>query len=157
MGFRFPLSVVLQVRLRAEEREELLLKQILAELAKANGCIADIDHLLKAAHGNRMAGAGTSTTGFDLCALYGEIENLNRQRSGLEEQVGKLEQLRDKQMQVYRAARQNRETIERLLEQQCTAYQLDADKREQRDLGDIASGQHFRKKSSAKLRASSDR
>ena len=151
---RFPLTVVLQVRLRAEEREEALLKQILSELAKGRASIQEMEESLRLAHESRVAATGASTTALDLCALYGAVDELNRQRSALEEQVRKLEQLRDKQMPVYRAARQNREMIEQLLERQRSAYFSEAERREQKDVGDIAVGQHMRRKAVAKIRRS---
>ena len=155
MGFQFPLSVVLQVRLRAEEREEHLLKQIQAELAKTTLSLREFDTAISSAHGKRIAIAGASTTGLDLSARYGEIENLNLQRAALAEHVQKLEQLREKQMDAYRLARRNRETLDQLLDEQRAAHQHGANQREQRTTNDIAVGQHVRKKSGSYSRNTS--
>lgn len=151
MVFRSPLTVVLQVRVRAEEREEALLQQILAEIAKTAKSVEEIDRSLASVHEKRAA-SRSSALAIELCSVYGEIELLKRQRSAFQEHIGKLEQLRDKQMDAYRAARQDRETLEQLLEEQRTAHELLAEKREQASANDIAVGQHFRRKMAASRR-----
>lgn len=160
MGFQFPLSSVLRVRVLEEEREEALLQKILTELSKAAESLQRVDAGLSLAHQNRLSGCGAATMGMDLHAFYHEVEHLKRERLAIEEQIGKLEQLRDKQMMVYRAARQNREALDQLLAQQRAAYQADGERREQKRLDDLSSGQHVRRKAlsrSAKLPAASNR
>lgn len=151
MGFQFSLSSVLQVRIRAEEREEELLQKILMELSKASESLQATDAGLALAHQARQSGAGTTAMGMDLHAAYHQVEDLKRERLAIEEQIGKLEQLRDKQMIAYRLARQNREALDQLREQQYTEYQADWERREQRRLDDISSGQFVRRKASSRL------
>ena len=155
MGFQFPLSSVLQVRVLAEEREEALLQKILMELSKADESLQSVNAALSLAHQNRHCGAGAAIIGLDLQALYHEVENLKREHLAIEEQIGKLEQLRDKQMIAYRAARQSREVLDQLLAHQRAEYEADWERREQRRQDDISSGRHVRRRASSRLSSSS--
>lgn len=157
MGFQFPLAAVLQVRIRAEEREEALLKQILAELAKASVTMQEIEVAIASAHRDRVSEAGASITALDICAQYGAIEILDRRRAAVMEHVQKVEQLRDKQMAAYGAARRNRETLDQLLNEQRAAYESSVAQREQREMNDIAVRRHVRQKSAADSRTTKRR
>ena len=155
MGFQFPLASVLQVRIRAEEREEVLLQNILLELSKAADSLRNLDAALSDAQQQRQVNLSASKTGFDLHALYEEVDKLKLRRLEIQTQIGKLEQLRDKQLIAYRAARQNREALAQLHERQLLEYQVGWDKREQKNLDDISSGRHVRKNARSAKRPAS--
>lgn len=96
-------------------------------------------------------------TALDICAQYGAIEILDRRRAAVMEHVQKVEQLRDKQMAAYGAARRNRETLDQLLNEQRAAYESSVAQREQREMNDIAVRRHVRQKSAADSRTTKRR
>jgi flagellar biosynthesis chaperone FliJ len=64
-------------------------------------------------------------------------KDLLRQRKELEPQLAQSQQLRDQQREIFRRARQARETLESVRDRQLELYKKDAARREQRSLDDL--------------------
>jgi flagellar FliJ protein len=131
MAFRFSLATVLRVREIAEEREERLLTQILGQIAKTrqelNDLKAQVDMLLRRSETELT----TSISAAQLHITYGQMRALELMQKDVAEQLAKLETLRDQQMKIYAAARQNREVLSALREDQIERYRYLLSRQEQ--------------------------
>ncbi len=136
MGFRFPLAAVLRLREIHEQREERLLSQILAQIVQAREAIAAIDVQLAQAAARRETELRGSLAAADLHAAYGLVAMLKERRQFNEEQLAQFEQLRDKQIKVYRAAHQARELLSNMRKQQRESYLAEQNRQQQKVLDD---------------------
>lgn len=136
MAFQFALSPVLWLRELAEEREEKLLQRILKEIAATEELIDEADAELAAANKARRAELARRCDGVHLLAWYEHIEELRRKRSGFAQKLEKLDELRDKQMQAYTAARSSRQILDRMRDRERAVYDGVAGRREQSRLDD---------------------
>lgn len=136
MAFRFPLATVLRVRRIVEEREERLLQQILFEINQSREALARTDEAIAGSNAARGQAMGKPISGYNLHAIYGELEDLKQSRIEIEKRIEKLEELRDRQLKVYECARRNREMLTDMRKEQRTAYESDMAKREQAMLDD---------------------
>jgi flagellar FliJ protein len=131
MAFRFSLATVLRVREIAEEKEERLLTQILAQIAKTkqelNDLKAQVDMLLR----RTEAELATSISAAQLHITYGQMRALELMQKDVSEQLVKLELLRDQQMKIYAAARRNRQVISQLREDQIERFRYTLSRQEQ--------------------------
>jgi flagellar export protein FliJ len=137
MGFQFSLATVLQVRGILEQREERMLQTILSEIARTGEAIAHIDAAIARADAARRENLFKPSHGHNLHAAYGEVKELQQNRKNLEERSKKLEQLRDKQLKIYKKARQNREMLTDIREEQQSAYETEMARLEQKNMDDI--------------------
>ena len=137
MPFRFPLQSILHYRQSIEHQQELRLRAANQQVARVRHLIEQLNHRrneMQAAQQERLnSGITSAELRFD---LHWEGELL-RHRGELEQQLIRLQQLRDQQRELFRSARQARETIENLREGQSLAYRTDETRREQRDLDDL--------------------
>ncbi|MGA2671882.1 MAG: hypothetical protein ABSE99_01530 [Terracidiphilus sp.] len=136
MAFHFSLGTVLRVRGIVEEREERLLQQILFEITQTLEAIAQTDAQLAKLDELRRESLFQHFNGHNFHATYGEVEELKKNRKELECKVEKLEQLREKQILVYEAARRNREMLTDMREEKRTAYESDMARLDQKTLDD---------------------
>jgi flagellar export protein FliJ len=136
MAYKFPLAAVLRVRGIIEEREEGILQKILFDISKVFDTLEHTDTRLSESETTRCGEVLKPTTGLQLQAFYGEVKALKQLRKELEAQIQKLELVRDQQLVVYQAARQNRELLTDMYEKQRNTYNSDASKREQKTLDD---------------------
>jgi flagellar FliJ protein len=136
MAFHFSLSTVLQVRGILEEQEERMLKKILFEIAQTREAMAHIDAEIAESNASRSADIFKPFAGHHIHASYGEIKQHKQNRKDLEAQLEKLEQLRDKQVKVYEAARRNREMLTDMRAEKRSAYDSDMARSEQKTLDD---------------------
>ena len=136
MGYQFPLATVLRVRGIVEDREERMLQRILHEISQTLKAIDQIDVELANTNSSRTAQVFKASTGMFIHASYGQIEQLKKNRQELEEKVEKLKELRDTQLEVYRAAHRDREMLTDMQEKKRGLYETDLAKREQSTLDD---------------------
>jgi flagellar export protein FliJ len=136
MAFQFPLATVLRVRGIVEEREESVLQKILFEISQTFETLECTNAQIEESNATRHADVFKPRIGLDLHASYGEAKVFKLRRKDLEDHIQKLEQLRDKQLIVYEAARRNREMLTDMREEQRSAYDSDLAKREQKTLDD---------------------
>lgn len=137
MAFRFPLQSVLLYRQSLEHQEELRLRAANQQVARVRHLIEQLDarrNEMQALQQNRMiAGITAAELRFEL-QCEGE---LLRHRGELEQQRIRLQQVRDQQREVFRLARQARETLEAVRDRQLQTYTKEMTRREQRDLDDL--------------------
>jgi flagellar FliJ protein len=136
MAFEFSLATVLRVRGIVEEREERLLQKILFELSQTHEAIAQIDAEIEGSDVSRRANIFKPSVGYHVHASYVEVQELKQNRKDLLERIYKLEQLRDKQLAIYQAARRNREMLTDMREEKRSAYDSDMARSEQKILDD---------------------
>ena len=136
MAFQFSLATVLRVRGILEEREERLLQGILVEISQTHESLARTEAEIAGSDASRCESVFKKCAGHHLHAVYGEVKELKQSRQALGEQIGKLEQLRDRQIVVYENARRNREMLTDIQNDQRKAYESDTARREQRVLDD---------------------
>jgi flagellar biosynthesis chaperone FliJ len=136
MAFQFPLATVLRVRGIVEEREERLLQGILFEISQTHESLARTEAEIAGSDALRNENVFKKCAGHNLHSAYGEVKELKQSRQALEEQIGKLVLLRDRQIAVYEGARRNREMLTDIRNNQRSIYESDAARREQKTLDD---------------------
>jgi flagellar FliJ protein len=137
MGFQFSLATVLRIRVILEEQEERMLQKILTEIVRSKEAIARIDDAIARSNDSRSEDLFKPFFGYDLQAFYGEVKELKQNRKDIEEQISRLEQLRDKQLEIYKKARQNREMLTDMREDKRSAYESDVARLDQKVLDDL--------------------
>lgn len=136
MAFQFPLATVLRFRGVLEEREERMLQRILFEISQVQETLARIDAQIAKSDASRRAAVYKPFIGHDLHASYGEVRELQQSKKDLEGQIGKLEQLRDRQFIAYAAARRDREMLTGMREEKRSEYDSDMARSEQKTIDD---------------------
>lgn len=136
MAFQFSLATVLRFRAILEDREESMLQKILYEISQTLQAIANTDAELAGSNASRVAERFKPLTGQQLHVSYGQTKDLKQRKEELERHLAKLEQLRDRQLKVYEAARRNREMLTDMLEEKRGAYKSEMARREQKTLDD---------------------
>jgi len=136
VAFEFTLQTVLRARIIIEEREERLLQKILIEIAECMRKIALLDAQMALANAARKTAVLQSSLGRTLHGEYGEMQEWKRVRELLAGQVNKFEELKDIQLQVYSAARQNRELLTEMRATKRDVYNAELAHREQSTLDD---------------------
>lgn len=136
MAFQFSLATVLRFREILEDREESMLQKILYEISQTLQAIARTDAKIAGSNAARIAEHFKLSTGQQLHVFYGQIKDLKQSREELATQLEKLEQLRERQLKVYEAARRNREMLTDMLEDKRGAYKSEMARREQKTLDD---------------------
>ena len=136
MSYQFPLDAVLRIRGIVEEKEERMLQKILFEITQTLESIERTNARIAGSDATRRADVFKSFVGHNIHASYEEVLALKQARKELEEKLQKLEQLRDRQLVVYRGARRNREMLTNICAEKRDAYELEMSKREQRAVDD---------------------
>ena len=137
MAFHFSLETLLQVRHSLEKREELHLQNanrkvsdILLEIEELDGFLKDRRNL----RGDELhRGSFASELHF---GLLGD-EVLQRRRQALLEDLANAKALREKQRDLFRKTRADREAVETIREHQFSLYRQTRERRVQRDLDDF--------------------
>ena len=137
MPFRFSLQSILHYRQGIEHQQELRLRAANQQVARVRHLIEQLDlrrQELHAARGTRLsAGIMSAELRFELQCESG----LMRHCGELEQQLIRLQRLRDQQFEIFRLARQSRETLDGVRDQQLQSYRKNAIRREQRELDDL--------------------
>jgi flagellar FliJ protein len=136
MAFQFSLNTVLRVRGILEEQEERMLQKILFEIAQTVEAMARADEEMAGLDASRHDEVLKQIIGNQVHDAYGKMMGLKQTRKDLEERLGKLQQLRDRQLVVYKTARQNREMLTDMREVKRGEYESDVSRREQKTLDD---------------------
>lgn len=137
MAFEFPLQAVLHLRKSIEHQQQL-------RLVVANQAVARVRHLMEQAdvrrvdlHSTRQKELSSGITAAELrFGLVCEGELL-RQRRELEQQLVRLQHLRDQQREIFQRARRERETLESVRDRQLSLYRKEASRREQRSMDEL--------------------
>ena len=136
MPFHFSLQAVLRWRESFERSERLRLQMISSEVVKAQQLRdqAKVDRT-----SNLSAFQKSLHQGMNAMELQFELaSDRARQRriAALNDHVTKLEDLRRRQLDVFRKAQQQRKILENLRERQLAAYQVTQSRREQQAMDD---------------------
>jgi len=137
MPFHFKLKTLLHFRQSLEHQQELRLRAANQQVARVRHLIEQMDARRKELHNVHSK---TLSSGMTAVELQFELlcdSELLRHRRELEQQLARLEQLRDQQREIFHRARQARETLETVRDQQLRLYQKEAARREQRNLDDL--------------------
>jgi|SRR5579863_43254 len=137
MPFHFPLQTVLHYRQSMEHQQELKLRAANQQVARAQHLIEQMDLQRKELRSMEMEELSSGTSAAELqFGLLREAAMLRRQRE-FEQQLIRVQQLRDQQREIFQQARRAREMLESLRDQQLQLYKEDAARREQRSLDDL--------------------
>ena len=137
MAFQYPLQAVLHFRESVEHQLELRLRA-------ANQRVARVRHMIEHLDGQRQqlhsAQVRELRAGMRAAELRFELQcdaELMQRRGELEQQLGKLQQIRQQQHDLLQQARRARETLEAVRDQQFREYKKQAARREQRSVDDL--------------------
>ena len=136
MGFRFPLETLLRVREIAEQREERLLGQILAQIAQAHQTLTNLTEQRRAIINQRESSLQQQTSAFEITRSYEAIRTIDELEKSCITQLAKLEALKDQQMKAYEVAHRNQELLSGLREKQLAHYQQEQTRKEQSVMDD---------------------
>jgi len=146
MPFRFSLQAVLRCRESFERRERQRLQMITREVVKAKQQRdqAKVDRSTSLAEFQKRLHEGMNVTEmqFELATDRARLRRI----AALNDHFAKLEDLRRRQLDVFRKAQQQRKILENLRERQLAAYQLIQARREQQQMDDrflITHARHF--------------
>ena len=137
MPFHFPLQAVLHYRQSMEHQQEIRLRAANQQVARAQHLIEQMDLQRKELRSMEMEELSSGTSAAELqFGLLREAAMLRRRRE-LEQQLIRVQQLRDQQREIFQQARRAREMLESLRDQQLHLYKKDVSRREQRSLDDL--------------------
>ena len=146
MPFRFSLQAVLRCRESFERRERQRLQMITREVVKAKQQRdqAKVDRATSLAEFQKRLHEGMNVMEmqFELACDRARLRRI----AALNDHFAKLEDLRRRQLEVFRKAQQQRKILENLRERQLAAYQLLQARREQQQMDDrflLAHARHF--------------
>jgi flagellar FliJ protein len=136
MPFRFSLQAVLRCRESFEQRERQRLQMISREIARAkqqcDEAKLDRTRALGQFQVKLHQGMNVMEMQFELACDKARVRRI----AALNEHVAKLEDLRRRQLEMFRKAQQQRKILENLRERQLAAYQLIQTRREQQQMDD---------------------
>lgn len=136
MPFRFSLQAVLRYRESLERRERQRLELMTGEIIKAKQQEeqAKLDRANALVQSQKRVQQGTTALElqFDLATDRVRVRRI----AALNEHLGKLEDLRRRQLEVFREARQQRKILENLRDRQLAAHRLIQTRREQQQNDD---------------------
>jgi flagellar export protein FliJ len=137
MAFHFPLQAVLHFRQSIEHQQEVRLRAANQMVARVRHLMEQMDAQRQGLHSAQIKKLSSGMTAVELqFELLCEVELL-RHRRELEQQLTRLQQLREQQREIFQQARRARETLEAVREEQLRAYRMQAARREQRNLDDL--------------------
>jgi flagellar export protein FliJ len=113
-----------------------MLQRILFEISQVQETLASIDAQIAGSYASRHENLFKPIVGHVLHASYGEVKELQQNRKDLEENILKLEHLRDRQFIAYAAARRNREMLSDMREEKRSEYDSDMARSEQKTIDD---------------------
>ena len=149
MPFRFSLQAVLRCRESFERRERQRLQMITREVVKAqqqrDQAKVDRDTSLSEFQKTLHKGMNVMEMQFELATDRARLRRI----AALNDHHSKLEDLRRRQLEVFRKAQQQRKILENLRERQLAAYELIQTRREQQEMDDRFLITHSRQFSSS--------
>ena len=137
MGFRFPLQSLLRLRTTIEERELLRLQASAAAIARARTAIERLRSVVEATRISRTL-TGNERSAAELQHDTDCLANLGTVRARMLKNLETLEQHHETQRERYRVARQQREVLECLREQQFAKWKNEESRRQQDAADELA-------------------
>jgi flagellar export protein FliJ len=137
MPFHFSLQAVLHLRQSIERQQELRLRAANQQVAQMQHAILQAQTRQQRLRESQSRELGAGTTAAELrFGLQCDAE-LARYKCGLEQQLSRLQQIRDQQREIFQQARRMRETLESVRDRKLRNYKQEALRREQRELDDL--------------------
>jgi len=134
MAFHFPLQALLHYRESCERREFLRLEIVSRELTiareQAEAAKRDRERALEDYTKKLAGGMTASELSFELACDRVRLSRL----AACQQQALKLEELRQRQLQVFQKAQQQRKILENLRDRQLAGYRLVQNRREQQQV-----------------------
>jgi flagellar export protein FliJ len=137
MVFHFPLEAVLHLRQSMEHQQELRLRAANQHVARVQNMIEQMDLRRQELYSTQSRELSAGMTAAELRFGLDCRTELLRRRRELEQQLMRLQHLREQQREVFHHARRARETLESLRDQQFREFEKEALRREQRSLDDL--------------------
>ena len=137
MTFRFALDAVLRFRESEEHSQEAALLRIVQEIAKAELQLRQVDSEQSRIRGQRERDLALTLPAVYLRQVADQELELKNVADGLRSRLQKLEVQRLKQLAVFQTARQDRQVLSELRDQQRHLYQLEQKRQEQKMLDDL--------------------
>jgi flagellar biosynthesis chaperone FliJ len=134
--YKFPLHAVLRARMAAEEREERLLQKILVQISQSWQDIAELNREMDRLNTHRGTAFTQAVQARGVHDHYGQMQELKRVHALLSDQIKKLEELKEQQIRIFQATRQDRELVAGMQDANREAYERDLARREQNALDD---------------------
>jgi flagellar export protein FliJ len=145
MGFQFSLATLLRLREIAEDREERHLAQILSQIARTRlslrECQTQNMNLIRAREGQIRR----QLSGAQLQITYNQLRSLELMQKEIQDQLDKLEVVRDQQMKTYEAAHRDREALSQIREKQLQHFRYEQSRREQSTMDDTFASRRIRR------------
>lgn len=145
MAFQFSLATVLRVRESVEKREERALQTIQFEMARVMRELEELSAAMEHAHQAQEQALLQSLPAGHLHSFQWEAQAALEKQKALHHQLRNLEQERDKQIDVYRAALRDREMLTDMLEKQRAAYDQEQLRTQQKTIDDIFTARRHRR------------
>lgn len=137
MAFVFSLKALLRVREIREIRALQALQMIVSQAAAAQAEIEALDTSMEETRRETCTGSLAGVSGAELHFQVLRDSAYRERRQTLLEKLNQLKKIQQKQTAVYRQARQQREVLSSLREEQLAAYNLDEGRREQRRIDEF--------------------
>jgi flagellar export protein FliJ len=145
MKFHFPLATVLRLREIAEEREERTLAQILRELNGVRQTVAELRDRRRSLLGKREQEVGEPISAFQLQYSYGQVYMVESLILEGQQQLIKLERMRQQQTKAYEVARRDREVLTEMRETQLEQFRYRQTRSEQAVMDDNFAARRHRR------------
>ena len=137
MAFHFPLQAVFHFRQSVEHQQELRLRAANHQVSRVRHLLDQLDERIRQVQIRESQELGVGTTSAELrFALRGEA-SLRQQRQDAELELSRWQNLRDQQQKIFQQARRERETLERLRDNQLREHEREAARCEQRQLDEL--------------------
>jgi flagellar export protein FliJ len=137
MPFRFSLATVLNLRGNLEQKEARVLEQRYAELAAAQGRLWEAEQNITHAQQERAQQLSEGIPAFQLQLALQEETNLKQKRLDAHQKLQEAQTRLREQIDIYKQARQQRDTLEELRKRQATEYQREQTKTEQQERDEL--------------------
>jgi len=137
MAFRFSLAAVLKLRESVEQREHFKLLKIQLEITELSAEIRRTEESQSAAEAGRKTELAQGMPAGHLRDSYERARLCTQMRETLKSRLKEAEIRQQQQLKSYRIARQGREVLEKLREQQFSEYVRIRDKRQQALVDDL--------------------
>ncbi len=137
MAFRFTLQGLLRVRELQEKAELQGLQALAAKVAAARAEIAALDAHTEQARRTLWGDAAAGVSGAELHFGAAREAACREQRQALRARLQEMERAQQAQQARYLHARQQRETLSHLRDQQLAAYDLEQSRKAQRQIDEL--------------------
>jgi flagellar export protein FliJ len=137
MPFRSSLAAVLNLRENLEQKEARILEKRYVELSAAQGRLWEAEQNIIRAQDERAQELSQGTSAFQLQLALGEETRLKNVRDDWQKKLQDAQTNLRQQIEIYKKARQNRDTLDELRKQQAEEYQREQLKSEQQERDEL--------------------